>query len=107
LAHVYCGQTAGWTTTPVGTEVDDDPGHIVLDWVQAPAKGAQQPPHFISAHVYCGHGRPSQLLLSSCISFQTWFHVEIKLFEIISDPSPPPLVTMLKQFYFISDVVAC
>jgi len=26
-----------------------------------PAKGAQQPPLF--GHVYCGHGRPSQLLL--------------------------------------------
>ena len=22
LAHVYCGQTAGWTKTPLGTEVD-------------------------------------------------------------------------------------
>ena len=31
----------------------------------APAKGAQHRPPF-SAHVYCGHGRPSQLLLSSC-----------------------------------------
>jgi len=32
---------------------------------QYPAKGAQRLPLF-SAHVYCGHGRPSQLLLSSC-----------------------------------------
>ena len=32
--------------------------------VPAPAKGAQQPPLF--GHVYCGHGRPCQLLLSSC-----------------------------------------
>ena len=22
LAHVYCGQTAGWMKTPLGTEVD-------------------------------------------------------------------------------------
>jgi len=29
-------------------------------------KGTAAPPLF-SAHVYCGHGRPSQLLLSSCI----------------------------------------
>ena len=63
--HVYCGQTAGWTKTPLGMEVALGPGHIVLDGVQAPAKGAQQPP-FFSAYVYCGHGRPSQLLLSSC-----------------------------------------
>jgi len=30
-----------------------------------PAKGAQQPPRLL-VHVYCSHGRPSQLLLSSC-----------------------------------------
>jgi len=44
LAHVYCGQMAGWTKTPVGTKVDLGPGHIVLDGVQARAKRAQQPP---------------------------------------------------------------
>ena len=62
LAHVYCGQTAGWMTTPLGTEVDLGPGHIVLDGVtpSSPRKGHSRP-HF-SAHVYCGHGRPSQLL---------------------------------------------
>ena len=47
-------------------DVDLGPGHIVLDEVPAPAKGAQQPPPLFSAYVYCGHGRPSQLLLSSC-----------------------------------------
>jgi len=46
LAHVYYGQTAGWIKTPLGTEVDLGPGHIVLDGVPAPAKGAQQPPSF-------------------------------------------------------------
>jgi len=56
---------AGWMKTPLGTEADLGPGHIVLDGVPARAKGAQQPPSF-AAHVYCGHGRPSQLLLSSC-----------------------------------------
>ena len=43
LAHVYCGKMAGWLKTP---EVDLGPGHIVLDGVPAPAKGAQQPPLF-------------------------------------------------------------
>jgi len=38
--------------TPHGTEVDIAAGHIVLDG--------------FPAHVYCGHGCPSQLLLSSC-----------------------------------------
>jgi len=43
LSHVYCGQMAGWMKTPHGTETDLGPGHIVLDGVPAPAKGAQQP----------------------------------------------------------------
>jgi len=53
--------------TPLGTEVDFGPGHIVLDGDPAPPtqKGHNSPPLF-SAYVYCGHGRPSQLLLSSC-----------------------------------------
>ena len=41
-AHVYCGQTAGWMKTPLGTEVNLGPGHIVLDEDPAPPprKGA-------------------------------------------------------------------
>jgi len=35
LVHVYCGQTAGWMKTPLGTKVDFGPGHIVLDGVPA------------------------------------------------------------------------
>jgi len=71
LAHVYCGQMAGWMKTPLGTEVDLGPGHIVLDGVPAPAKGVQRSPLF-SAHVHCGHGRPSQLLLSYCLFVSVW-----------------------------------
>ena len=57
LAHVYCGQTAGWMKTPSSTEVDFDPGHIVLDGVPPlRVRGTAAPPVF-SAHVYCGHGR--------------------------------------------------
>ena len=68
LAHVYCGQTAGWMKTLLATEVDLGPGHIVLDGVSAlRERGTAAPPNF-SAHVYYSHGRPSQLLLSSCIS---------------------------------------
>jgi len=66
LGHIYCGQTAGWMKTPLTTEVDLGTGHIVLDVVPAVRERgtAASLPHF--AHVYCGHGRPSQLLLSSC-----------------------------------------
>jgi len=45
-------------------EVGLGAGHNVLDGVPASAKRAQHP--LFSAHVYCGHRRPSQLLLSSC-----------------------------------------
>ena len=36
LAHVYCGQTAGWIKLPLGTEVNLGPGDFVLDGVTAP-----------------------------------------------------------------------
>jgi len=67
-AHVYCCQTAGCIKMPLGMEVDLGPGHMVLDGYPAPPpreRGGHSSPVF-SAHVYCGHGRPSQLLLSSC-----------------------------------------
>jgi len=35
LAHVYCGQVAGWMNMPLGTEVAFGTGHIVLDVVPA------------------------------------------------------------------------
>jgi len=63
--HVYCGKTAGWMKTPLGTEVDLGPGHIVLEGDPAASRNGHSSPLF-SAHVYCGHGCPSQLLQSSC-----------------------------------------
>ena len=67
LAHVYCGQTTVWMKTPLGTEVNLGPGHIVLDGVPAVHERGTAVPHLF-AHVYCCHGRPSQLLLSSCFN---------------------------------------
>jgi len=45
LAHVYCGQTAGWIKMRLGTEVMLGRGDVVLDGVAAPPplKGAQPP----------------------------------------------------------------
>jgi len=57
--HVYCGQTAGWMKTPLGTEVDLGRGHIALDGDPAPRERGTTAPLF-SAHVYCGHGCLSQ-----------------------------------------------
>jgi len=36
LAHVCCGQTAGWIKMPLGREVGLGPGHTVLDGDPAP-----------------------------------------------------------------------
>ena len=38
--------------------------HCIRRGPSSPLKGHSSP--LFSAHVYCGHGRPSQLLLSSC-----------------------------------------
>ena len=91
LAHVCCGQMAGWMKTPLGTEVDLGPGHTVPDGVPTPAKWAQQPPLFL-AHVYCGHCRPSQLLLSSCTNgrLKTMSLVrtpKLKSFQLWTEPA--------------------
>jgi len=45
LAHVYCGQTAGWIKMVLGMEMGFGPGHIVLYRDPAPLlkKGAQPP----------------------------------------------------------------
>jgi len=45
LAHVFCGQTAGWINMPLGTEVNVGPGDVVLDGVAAPPK-RRTPPVF-------------------------------------------------------------
>jgi len=39
--------------------------HCIRRVPSAPRKGHSTPPPLLG-HVYCGHGRPSQLLLSSC-----------------------------------------
>jgi len=44
LAHVYCGQTAGWIKMLLGRGIDLGPSDAVLDWELGPSfplKGAQ------------------------------------------------------------------
>ena len=61
--NVYCGQTAGWMKTPLGTEIHLGRGHIVLDtWGPSPpTERAKQPPCFrpmsivaTVTHLSCG-----------------------------------------------------
>jgi len=65
-ANVRCGQIAGWTKVPLSMEVGLSPGDVVLDGdpTLPQTKGHSSP--LFSSDVYCGHGRPSQVLLSSC-----------------------------------------
>jgi len=46
--HVCCGQRAGWMKTPLGTEVDPGPGHVILDGDPATPRerGTAAPPLF-------------------------------------------------------------
>jgi len=45
LAHVYCGQTAGWIKIALGMEVGPGAVHIVVDGTQLPSpKRGQSPP---------------------------------------------------------------
>ena len=56
LAHICCGQVAGWIQMPLGRKVGLNPSDTVLDGDPAPPpqkKQSVQRPQF-SAHVYCG-----------------------------------------------------
>ena len=70
----------------IGTEVDIGAGHIVLDGFPALA-----PPPLFSAHIYCGHGRPSQLLLSSCTNGRPKISKKLSVAYLIRSFSKMPL----------------
>ena len=71
LANIYCGQMAGWMKTQLGTAVRPRPRtHCTRRGLSSRKIGTAAPPLF-SAHVYCGHGRPSQLLAE--LSFELRF----------------------------------
>jgi len=93
-ASVCCGQMAEWIEIPLRTEVGLGPDHVVLDGDPAPPHGCIKVPlgtkvvHGDPAPPQTGHsppifgpcllwpnGRPSQLLLSTCLSLMwdpTW-----------------------------------
>ena len=52
--HVYCGQTAKWIKMALGTEVNLDPGDVVLDGVAAPPKTKRVTALLFSVPDYCG-----------------------------------------------------
>jgi len=64
--------------TPLGTEVVLGPDHVMLDGdlARPPRETGTAALSFRPMHVYCGHGRPSQLLLSSCINLPVGPYIE-------------------------------
>ena len=66
-AHARCAQTAGWIKMPLSMGIGLDPGHIVLDGdLATPQKGGTAA--WISGRcLLWPNGRPSQLLLSTCL----------------------------------------
>jgi len=103
LVHVYCGQTAGWMKTPLGTEVDLGPGEVVLEGVPALRETCTAAPIF-SAHVYCGHGRPSQVQTpprkNGCCPLS---HFASTLWHKVSPPGPSESPHTTAQFSLITD----
>ena len=89
--------------TLLGTEVDLVPGHIVLKGVPAlHERGTAAPPPPFSSHVYCGHGRPSQLLLSFCLTYKTHqCHIYYKLLEVYDSTQT---VSVIQYYYYCTDV---
>jgi len=70
-AHICCGQTAGWIKMPLGTKVGLGPGHIVLHHYMGtrlfpPPKKRGTAPNF-GPRLLWPNGRPSWLLLSTCL----------------------------------------
>jgi len=52
LAHVYCGQTAGWIKMLLGTEVNLGSVDVVLDGAAGPPERGTAP--LFSVNAYCG-----------------------------------------------------
>ena len=85
LAHVYCGQTAGWIKMALGMDVVLSPGGFVFDGNPAlpPQKGGEPPPQF-SAHVYCGQ-------TAGWINMTLGMEVGLGPDHIVLDGEPAPL----------------
>jgi len=88
LAHVHCGQTAGWIKTALGTEVGLGPCHIVLDGDPAPLPQKwAEPPNYRAISIVA-----KQLYVSGYHLVRTT-EVGHSLGDIVldGDPASPPL----------------
>ena len=113
VAYVYCGQTAGWMNTPLGTEVDLGPGHIVLDGVPALRERGTAAPHLFGPCLLWPRtpisATTEQLELLFCLvpcgklaTRSVWVHVHrivsYRSVEILSDAAQLCEKSHLKRF---------
>jgi len=83
---------------PLGTEVGLGPGHIILDGVPAPSKGAQQPPLFrrcllwprlsILATAELLLPLPRMICNDRCLSVSNCLHVQVLLGSLLKEVLP-------------------
>jgi len=101
LAHVCCGQTAGWIKMPFGREVGIGPGHIDIRWGLSSLihKGVQPFPNFRPCLLW-PNGRPSQLICCALVSGPFVYPKNFKRL-CMGDKVPPCSVSN------ILDKVAC
>jgi len=78
MAHVYCGQTAGWVKTPLGMEVDLGPGHIMLDGIPALRETGTAAPHHFGP---CLLWARSPILASAELLFETQYTMRTYYWE--------------------------
>jgi len=90
LAHVYCGETAGWMKTALGTEVDLGPGHIVLDGVPSVREAGTAAPH-----LFC----PCLLWPRSPISATAELLYSLKTFVMAAYSSGQAIIFLHCGFY--------
>jgi len=84
LAHVHCGQTAGWIKMALGRRVGLSPRHIVLDGDSAPLTKKGAKPFQFSAHFYCGE-------TAGCINMPLGMEVGLSPGDFVLDGDPVPL----------------
>jgi len=82
-AHVYYGQTAGWTKmiSLLDMEIGLSPGDFVLDGDQPLPQKEEEPPPQLSAHFYCGQ-------TAGCIKMPLGMEVGLSLGDFVLDEDP-------------------
>jgi len=73
-AHACCGEMTGWIKMPFRMELGLSPGHTVLDGdlppgSSLPQRGTANSPPIFGPHLLWPNGCPSQLLLSTCLTY--------------------------------------